>query len=93
MNYGKFIDGELAFAPIKTHIGDTVVYNPSAEQLEADGYEPLIYTTAPEAPDGYHYISHWEQGETSINQIWTLEENDPNISDEEAFAIIVGVES
>lgn len=89
--YGTLINNILRLAPKKVIYEDSLIFNPPDSVYEALGYYPVTYTDMPEdAPTGYRYISHWEQGETSINQIWTLEEDDPNIPDEEAFSIIMG---
>ena len=89
--YGTLINNILRFAPKKVTYEDKLIFNPPDSVYEVLGYYPVIYTDMPEdAPAGYHYTSSWEQGETSINQIWTLEEDDPNIPDDEAFAIIMG---
>lgn len=89
--YAQLINGVLRLAPKKVEVGDTIIYNPTGETLESLGWYPLEYTEMPDdAPDGYHYESGWQQGQTSIIQIWTLEEDDPNIPDDEALAILMG---
>ena len=91
MGYGKYIGGSLSFAPMKMQIGETIIYNPSEEQLKADGYKPLVYVEPSEAPDGYQYVSIWEEKETAIEQVWTLEEVPPsNPTAEEILNILIG---
>lgn len=92
--YAKLIDGNLRLAPKKVEVGDVIIYNPPGEILESLGYYPLVYTEMPDdAPDGYHYESGWQQDVDAITQIWTLVEDDDEISDEEAFAILLGEET
>ena len=55
------------------------------------GYYPLQYTDEPQdAPAGYHYEDHWEQGEDAIIQVWELVEDPDDIDEYEAFDIIFG---
>ena len=74
MNYGKFVDNKLVYAPLKIQIDEMIVYNPNSDMLTHLGFKPLVYTVAPEAPDGYGYVSSWEETEENIRQIWNLEE-------------------
>ena len=91
--YAKLIDGVLRYAPKKVEVGDTLIFNPTGETLEALGYYMVEYADMPDdAPEGYHYEGGWQQGQYSIIQIWTLVEDDDEISDEEAFAILMGEE-
>jgi hypothetical protein len=66
------------------------VYNPPAELYLANGYLPVEFTDAPEAPDGYHYESGWEQTEEAIAQTWTVVKDPDDIDEAEAFDIIFG---
>lgn len=91
--YAKLIDGVLRYAPKKVEVGDAIIYNPTGETLESLGYYPLTYTEMPDdAPEGYHYEDGWQQGATEIIQVWTLVEDSDEITDEEAFAILMGEE-
>lgn len=91
MNYGKFVDNKLVYAPLKIQIDETVVYNPSGETLVNLGFKPLVYTVAPEAPDGYEYISSWEETKVNIRQVWSLEELAPvEPTPEEILNILIG---
>ena len=91
--YAQLIDGVLRYAPKKVVVGDTLIFNPTGETLETLGYYPVEYTDMPDdAPEGYHYEGGWHQGQTSIIQVWTLVEDDDEITDEEAFAILMGEE-
>ena len=69
--YGKLTDGRLITAPKMLVIGSTKVWNATAEQYTAAGYKPVEYTEMPDAPEGYTYVSSWEEQETAIVQTWT----------------------
>ena len=79
-------------APRKVNYQETTIWNPPDHIYEELGYYPITYTDMPDdAPEGYHYESHWEQDESEIVQVWDLVEDSDEISDEEALAIILGV--
>lgn len=90
MNYAKLIDGNLEIAPRKLKGDGVVVYNPPAEMYAAQGWKPVQFTDAPEAPTGYTYDSGWEETAEAIAQTWTLVPLPDDISDDEAFEIIFG---
>ena len=97
MRYAKMIDGAIMFAPNKIEVEisgeDYVVYNPTAEQLEERGFEPVEYTDPGEVVEGYHYEAHWEEQADKIVQVWELVSNDEmEIPDAEALRIILGEE-
>lgn len=89
--YGKLINDTLAFAPRRLTIDGCVVFNPTDAQYEAAGYLPVIYTPAPEAPEGYYAEPHWEEQSGEIVQVWHIEELPPEEpSAEEILDIILG---
>ena len=90
--YAKLINGALRIAPKKLIIDDTQVWNASAEQYLAQGWLPVVFTDAPEAPSGYYYESGWEEEDNEIVQTWTLTEL-PEPDADEALAILLGEES
>lgn len=90
MNYAKLINNELQMAPKKIQSENTVVYNPPVEMLEAHGYKPVIYTEAPEPPEGYYVVSGWEELEDGIYQVWYFEEKSDEVDAEEALEILLG---
>ena len=94
MRHAKLIDGALVFAPRKVNTtidGEPyVVYNPSAELLEEQGWLPVVYTDPPEAPEGYHYEPTYTEDGGEIVQGWVLVEDPDDISDSEALEIIMG---
>ena len=87
MNYAQLIDGEIVFAPRKRQsvIDGTsyTVINPPAEMLEANGWEPVIYTEMPDAPEGYHYESTYTENSGEIVQGWELVQDE--ITEESAL--------
>ena len=68
--YGKLINNNLTLAPRRMTIDGCVVFNPTDAQYEAAGYLPVIYTPAPEAPEGYYADAHWEEHDSKIVEIW-----------------------
>lgn len=88
--YGKFIDGDFIPAPRKLNGDGVVVYNPPAEMYRAQGWKPVEFTDAPEAPEGFYDESGWEETAESIVQTWTLVPLPDDIDDAEAYNIIFG---
>lgn len=70
--YGKLINNNIAIAPRRLTIDGCVVFNPTDEQYEAAGYLPVIYTPAPEAPEGYYAEPHWEEQDGEIVEVWAF---------------------
>lgn len=95
MKYGKVINGTLRSSPKKVTHNGHLIYNPKEDVLKELGYLPVTKVDMPtDAPEGQHYESSWEQGENEILQTWTLVDDpvyeEPELSVEEALAIIVG---
>jgi hypothetical protein len=88
--YAKLIDGNLIIAPKKLLSDDFIVYNPPEYMYREHGWEPVRYTTAPEAPSGYYYASGWEERDGEIVQVWALTPLPDDISEAEAYDIIFG---
>lgn len=89
--YGKLIDGNLHRAPSKLTIGETVVYNPTDEQLRNAGYKPVEYYDQPEnTPDGQHWESSFIEQDDAIVQDWYLVDDPDDIDPSEALSIILG---
>ena len=88
--YGKLNEGSLTIAPRELSGDGVIVYNPPAEMYREQGWKPVEFTDAPEAPEGYTYESAWEEQEESIVQTWTLVPLPDDIDDAEAFDIIFG---
>lgn len=79
----KFIDGAITFAP-KTIVYNNTKYIHGApnDVLTALGYKELTYTQAPEVEQGYHAVPHWEEKETTIEQVWEIVEDSPKTNEE-----------
>lgn len=88
--YGKLNDGNLTIAPRKLPGDGVVVYNPPEAMYREQGYKPVEFTVAPEAPEGFYYESSWEEQDESIVQTWTLVPLPDDVDDAEAFDIIFG---
>lgn len=94
MIYGKLTeDNNLYIAPKRLVIGQNVVYNPTAEQYLKDGYKAIIYTNPPKVQNDSYCVPYWVEDENNITQEWEILKKPNEISDDEAFAIIMGVES
>lgn len=88
--YAKLIDSALRIAPKKLPGDGVIVYNPPAEMYAAQGWKPVTFTDAPEAPAGYYYESGWEEQADAIVQTWTLTPLPDDIDEREAYDIIFG---
>lgn len=88
--YGKLIDGDLRIAQKKLPGDGVVVYNPPAEMYREQGWKPVVFTDAPEAPEGCACESGWEETDETIVQTWTLVPLPDDIDEAEAFDIIFG---
>ena len=88
--YGKLIEGELQIAPKKLNGDGVIVYNPPAEMYLEQGWKPVTFTDAPEAPAGYYYESGWEEQTDAIVQTWALMPLPDDIDEAEAYDIIFG---
>ena len=80
--YGKIIDNVFRPAPHHLIIGGAHIYNPTDAMLEAEGYKPVVFTDAPEAPEGYCAVASWTDAGEVIRQVWTLEKLPDDISPE-----------
>ena len=92
MRYAKLVKNYLSYAPRKLRVEETWVYNPTEQQLFADGYLPVIETEPPEVEDGYYAAPHWTEQNGNIVQSWTVEEipYDDTLDKAEAYDILVG---
>lgn len=93
--HAKLQNGCIRSAPKTIVLDGRTINNPLPEELEQLGYKPVLYTDMPEAVEGKHWESEWEEGETEIKQVWKLVEDpvypEPDLSAEEALNIIMGV--
>lgn len=90
MEYAKLINNNILFATNPILHAGLWYGNPPGSVYEAEGYKPVHYTEPPETPPGYVAIPGWEETETEIVQIWTIEQNSGEIDDSEALNIILG---
>lgn len=88
--YAKIINGQLHKAPKKLIVDSVQVWNAPAEAYLAQGWKPVVFTDAPEAPTGYYYESGWTEEDDEIVQTWTLVPLPDDIDEYEAYQIIVG---
>ena len=94
MKYAKLVNSYPSYAPRRMRIGDAWVYNPTGEQLLAEGYLPVIETEPP-GTDAQHYAEpHWSEADGQIVQSWTVEEipYDDTLDKAEAYDILMGEE-
>lgn len=96
MKYAKLIDGKPVFAPNPILHNGLWYGNPPAEILRAEGYKPVVYTDPPEPEPGFIAVPHWEDtevmGDAVIAQIWIVEPEPDEISEDRAYRIITGEE-
>lgn len=86
--YVKLIEGRLTYAPKKIIYNGTTVYNPTDEQLESQGWKPLVIEDMPEPREGYHCEPEYTETAESIIQSWVEVEDIPDA--EELLEIILG---
>ncbi len=92
--YGKIENHNLIIAPKRLIVGDTQVYNAPASAYAEQGWLPVVYTDAPNPPEGYTYESGWAEQDNQIVQTWTLAElPEEEMSAEEALEILLGGEA
>lgn len=75
--YGKLENGILQYAPKSVIFGNKRIINPSEETLLSLGYLPVADTEPPKAETGTHAVGRWEQTETEIVRVWTVEADEP----------------
>ena len=90
--YAKIIDGVFTIAPKKIPVTidgkPYTQFNPTAENLLAQGWKPVTETEHGDAPVGYEYKPTYTETETEIVQSWALVETD--LTAEQALNIITG---
>ena len=80
INYGKLVDGNLAYAPDEVRVDGMRTINPTAEHYLAaeDGPWKAVSTAQPAepAPTGYHYEADgWDETDTTITRKWKTVED------------------
>ena len=92
MKYAKLINGEMHFAPNPIIIADRQIGNPPGEVYEEQGSLPVVYTDPPVVEPGYVAVPGWEEQAEEIVQVWTVEVEPDEISEDRAYEIIFGEE-
>lgn len=94
MRYAKLINNYPQYAPRRLRVGETWVYNPTENQLLADGYLPVVETPMPETDERHYAVPHWTEQNNQIVQSWTVEEipYDDTADKAEAYDILMGEE-
>lgn len=64
-------DGQLQVAPKRLKID---IVNPSVERLEFEGYKEVIETPCPECDEEHEAVSHYEEQDGKIVQVWEIVE-------------------
>lgn len=73
--FAKLISNILTYAPSKLVIGNSVVYNPTADQYRSQSWKELRIDALPEIPEGYHAEPTYEEKTKYIYQHWSLVED------------------
>lgn len=77
MKYVKLISGRITYAPKKLINGNATIYNPTAEQLIADGYKPLQVDPMPTTDSRHHLEAVYTDTADAVVQSWIIVENPP----------------
>ena len=74
MNYAKFVNGELIYAPkiLKLNDGYEII-NPTNAQYLSAGFQQIVRTPQPER-EGYYYTSSIENINGVPTEVWTRHE-------------------
>lgn len=78
----KLIDGGITYAPKQVKIGDSVVFNPTEEQLKQLGYKELEFSEEPQIEvKTQKTVPRWEEQENKIVQKWDIEPAQPDYTE------------
>lgn len=78
----KLIDGRITYAPEQIKIGDSVVFNPTDEQLKQLGYKELEFSEEPKIEVKTQIsVPRWEEQEDKIVQKWDIEPAQPDYTE------------
>lgn len=55
-----------------------------------DGYKPMQFTEAPEAPSGYEAAFFWKETNSAWVQTWEIVQDDDELDDADALSILLG---
>ena len=71
--YAKIVDNGIQIAPRMLTVGNSHVWNASAEQYASQGWLPVVFSTPPyEAPADQRWESGWAAEDNTITQQWML---------------------
>ena len=78
-NFGKLVDGAIAYAPRSLVIDGREIWNPRAETYAQAGYLPVVEASPSDPPrEGYHWTPDgWEERDGAIRRVWREEANPP----------------
>lgn len=68
--YAKLVEGGLVEAPKVLFDSERTYSNPLPETLVAFGYKPVMEQERPEDKEGFYQISHYEEHDSEIAQVW-----------------------
>ena len=94
MRYAKLINNYPSYAPRRIRIGNSWVYNPTDDQLLAEGYLPVIDDVAPYVDDRHYAEPYWVEQDGMIVELWEIKEipYDDTSDKAEAYDILMGEE-
>jgi len=72
--YAKLNNGKLEFSPSIIKINDSIVINPTPEQLIELGFKEYV-TSLPDTPQGYYPVLSYTETDTQILQVWSYVED------------------
>ena len=79
----KLVSGALQYAPKKIYIENQLVFNPTDEQLKAQGYKEVENTEAPSVlTKTQTAVSSYVEQDGKIVQQWSIEASQPSLYDE-----------
>lgn len=79
----KLVSGALQYAPKKIYIENQLVFNPTDEQLKAQGYKEVENTEAPSVlTKNQTAVSSYVEQDEKIVQQWNIEASQPDLYDE-----------
>lgn len=68
--YAKLVEGVLVEAPKVLFDSERTYSNPLPETLVEFGYKPVVEQERPEDKEGFYQVSHYEEHDSEITQVW-----------------------
>ena len=79
---GKLVNGAISYAPKQVKIGDSVVFNPTEEQLKQLGYKELEFSEEPRIEvKTQKAVPRFEEQEDKILQVWDVVPSQPDYTE------------